>query len=1114
MKDTEQRLTENPSEPGNAADDAASDANAADLTPQALLALRWLYDRLSLSDVDRKNLFVKRGLNDATIELLGFRSNPESNKGLLLDMANHFPTAVLVESGLWKTHADNVSESPKPNPQFYGMSIVEKRDAKGKKIRDEKGEVIRECVWNNPILIPYFNEAGELVHLRPHKGMMAGKTPHFYVVRAKGQATGAKDSNGNPKIAIITEGEFKAAALWQTLGDVAEIGALPGITMAKLLIGDVEEWLETTVVRQVVVGYDNENKGDEKLSGYQREKQRRFDTHVWARYLARQLSRQGYEGKVCVLPDEWRDEKGKADWDGYLAALVKQLGAIDGSQAAWEKVRDQIRSKYLPVIHSAIYIGEFRHTKFFDADVERIIRSTLDKISYERCLPIGGEEEQVVSRRLHRLSARLKQKGWFPLRAVGFLSLLAKSYQATAGRYYKMKPLTEKNEEFWQDLQKTARERGDEDAKRACDLVLRGRKSLKVMKRGHIPETISDFYFRPHYVLHRINGTRTRVLTIHNVHGVNTPMVEMSWDDFGSPVKLRDWLNKSITGAAWDGGQSELTALHEDMAHSLAFKDVTEVPVRGYHAKSKIWFFEDVAFSDDDEFTPDSKTGIFWIKSGNGVQGYTFARDSDGRPRDREDEVFRQGAPRMYPENKDSDKDVTALFKEVLQKLPEALGGMKAYMALGMVFASAAGPEIFEEWSCFPGLWVHGEQGEGKSALVRWLIRIWGFSKGKGLPLPADDQRTTLTLAALSGALGQYGELPLWLDEYQTGTASWVRAILKNSYDRAEGAKKDFGNSPREYLSSVIVSGVATSSEPQTRSRFAHIQVSSKKRTADHYEWFQANSREFYRLGRFLLRNRKHFVESVLSAMRAWVKSTAMQGVDDRARMVHALAYAGFHAACEVFDVPVEVKTYWTWLVDHCKRSAAEIQESVSVDLFWRELLNALESGAFGHSPSERRQYFQVIEDKLATSPVSEYQTKAGAEQSFKAWKSYLLYFRPGPVIELLRVFKRRSGGDLPISQSDLLNQMKTRPYWHPSKHPSGHRQKFGGISTQTCWCIKVDLHPLGLMRNSDAEFDESFIQSVEQNIIFTADNWVDLRKGDLFALIGSLQSKRNEEED
>jgi hypothetical protein len=764
------------------------------------------------------------------------------------------------------------------------------------------------------------------------------------------------------------------------------------------------------------------------------------------------------------------------------------------------------------VIHSAISIGEFRHVKLFDADVERIIRSALDKISYEPCLPIGGDEEQNVSRRLHRLAARLKPKDWFPLRAARFLSLLAKSYQATAGRYYKMKPLTEKMEEFWLELQKTARERGDEDAKRACDLVLRGRKTLKEMKRGHIPETVSDFYFKPHYVLQRINGTRTRMMTIHNVHGANSKIVGIPSDEFGSPVKLRDWLHDNITGAAWDGGQSELTALHEDMAHALAFKDVTEVPVRGYHAKSKIWFFEDWAISDDGEFTPDPKTGIFWINNGSGVQGYTFARDSDGRPRDREDEVFRQGVPYMHPEIKDSVKDVTALFKEVLRKLPEALGGMEAYLALGMIFASAAGPEIFKKWNCYPGTWYFGVPGGGKSTLVRWLIRIWGFNREKGLPLPADDQRTTLTQAALSGAMGQYGELPLWLDEYQSGTASWVRAILKNSYDRAEGAKKDFGGSPREFLASVIVSGVATSSEPQTRSRFAHIQVCSSKRTANHYDWFQTNSREFYRLGRFILRNRKQFVETLLSAMDTWMGSKSTEGMDDRSRMVHAMAYAGFHAACEVFGVESETKTYWTWLVDHCKRSAADIQESLNADIFWRELLNALDSGDFGYTAKERRRYFQVIEDKRAKSPVSEHQTKAGAEESFKAWKSYLLYFRTGPVIELLRGFKRRSGGDLPTSQSDLLNHMKTRPDWHPAKHESGHRQKFGGRVAISCWCIKVDLHPLGLMQVSDPEFDESFIQDADTNTLFTADNWVDQRKGDLFALIESLR-KCNEEE-
>ena len=46
---------------------------------------------------------------------------------------------------------------------------------------------------------------------------------------------------------------------------------------------------------------------------------------------------------------------------------------------------------------------------------------------------------------------------------------------------------------------------------------------------------------------------------------------------------------------------------------------------------------------------------------------------------------------------------------------------MEAYMALGIVLAAAAGPEIFAEWSAFPGLWVHGEQGEADHGFV---IRI------------------------------------------------------------------------------------------------------------------------------------------------------------------------------------------------------------------------------------------------------------------------------------------------------------------------------------------------------------------------------------------------------
>lgn len=1083
--------------------------------PPHLVALAWFYSRLELSDKDWTHLFEDRGLTDATIKFSGVRSNPQANKEILLEMPKHFPMQVLLDSGLWKIDYDKVSEPPKPNAQYYGMSVVEKRDAKGKKVRDQDGDIITECVWNNPILIPYFNERGELVHLRPHKGMMKDRAPLVYVVRAAKEESGSqKPEVRSAQFAIITEGEFKALALWQVIGDMAAVMALPGITMAKPLFADVEEWVESTGVRQVVVGYDNEEKGDPKYAGYQEDKWKRFDSQAWARYLARQLTKQGYDGKVCVLPDQWRDEYGKADWDGRLSQIVRQSPlfkiANKSSEEIWTSVKSKARAEFLVAIRGAMAPLEIWQGGFFDREEERIIKNKLENISYEPCMPIGGDDEAAISRRLKRLAMRLKKSDWFPVKLNGFLFMLAHAYTAVNGRYFKMKPLTERQDLEWQSNLIIARSRSDEDAKRAIEMVLRGKKSMNTL--GHIPKAVSDFYLKPQYCLNRINGTRSRMVTMHNVHGLNTGLLSLPSKDFATPVEMRRWLQDSSTGGAWDGGQNELTALHEDFGHVLVFKDVMEVPLRGYHEKSKIWFWEDVAFSEEGEFRPDKKTGIFWIRTKAGTQGYSFARDSSGRARDREDEVFRQGVPKMFPDKVDSESDARDFFKEVMTKLVDTLGGFEAYMALGMVCASAAGPEIFKEWSAFPGLWVHGQQGEGKSSVVRWLIRIWGFIKEKGLPLPSDE-RGTLTAAALAGALGQYGEIPLWLDEYQPTAPSWVRAILKNSYDRAEGGKKDFGASPREFLAGVIVSGIATSTEPQTKSRFAHIQVSAKNRKANHYHWFQTNSHQFHRIGKFLMRNRSKYVTSALEAMKAWVSSASMKDVDDRARMVHGLAYAGFHAACEVFDVEYSGKDYWTWLVEHCRSSAAEVQESVSVDLFWREVLTALESDAFGETPADRRRVFNVQEDKMAVSPVSELQTKHGGSHGYTAWKSYLLYFQPGPVIEMLRKEKRKTGRDMAIQQSDLLNQMKVQPYFVQHKTKFGHRQKFNG-ENKLCWCIRVDAHELGLMKISDEDFNASLVKAPGLGTFLMSADWMDPRKGDLFGLIASLESKQTGQSD
>lgn len=98
--------------------------------------------------------------------------------------------------------------------------------------------------------------------------------------------------------------------------------------MSKPLWGTLIDLLlaELPPGRPVAVVFDNEDKGTPGLPGYKPEKWKRHDSEIWARYLEQRLLREGFPARVGYLPDGWRDEKGKADWDGALAMLAEQLG--------------------------------------------------------------------------------------------------------------------------------------------------------------------------------------------------------------------------------------------------------------------------------------------------------------------------------------------------------------------------------------------------------------------------------------------------------------------------------------------------------------------------------------------------------------------------------------------------------------------------------------------------------------------------------------------------------------------------------------------------------------------------------------------------------------------
>lgn len=312
-------------------------------------AMRWFYARLSPTSSQMKaylpddapvpdplpdellqklkfrpvGLDEKRMLLPESCEALGFRANPRTNELLLQEMRALFDWEELLASGLWREANRKRQQPRRPNSQFCGKGQVGKKPAALRRDEEDKWQ----WGWSEPVLIPYFNEAGELVKLRPHKGGAPAETAagseRIYVPRDYRTVADQEERFSN---VIICEGEFKAAVIWQSVGAGAGLHgyrqppvgvcALPGISFARNLNyrADLEEWLRQVECQKVLVAFDDEDKSHKPM-------RQRFDSEIFARYLAESLSLAlRIPARFIKLPEEWR-VNGKADWDGGLVKL-------------------------------------------------------------------------------------------------------------------------------------------------------------------------------------------------------------------------------------------------------------------------------------------------------------------------------------------------------------------------------------------------------------------------------------------------------------------------------------------------------------------------------------------------------------------------------------------------------------------------------------------------------------------------------------------------------------------------------------------------------------------------------------------------------------------------
>jgi len=295
---------------------------------------REFFAALVLTTEDEARLLAKRGIDSAGCAALGFKSNPKANRKILEALEAEFPVEERLASGIWiRGRAGSVQI----NKQYCGMGMIGKAEKlKAETLKPGQWVDRQGNLWDEnrcPILIPYFDAKGRLLSLRPHKGGGRSSTlcgqPRLYIPRRLGE-----EREEIHEDVLVSEGEFKGAALWCTVGagfpdrQATPIGLamLPGIWFVKNfeIMEELQWWLKAVKCKRLMIVFDNEEKGDPSLPTFKPLVEKRHDVRKCSRYLAELMSRRLHTmGQLGNLPKAWRDANGKADWDGALAALVK-----------------------------------------------------------------------------------------------------------------------------------------------------------------------------------------------------------------------------------------------------------------------------------------------------------------------------------------------------------------------------------------------------------------------------------------------------------------------------------------------------------------------------------------------------------------------------------------------------------------------------------------------------------------------------------------------------------------------------------------------------------------------------------------------------------------------
>ena len=1022
-----------------------------------------LHQLLTLTPSDAAKLRKERGFDEETIRRGGFKSSNPKNRELLAPLLEEFPPGVLLSTGIAVKEDEG---GMKINAQLCGYGLVK---------RATKTE---PDVWGgtNPILIPYRDADGDVCFIRPHKGGLSGKA----FMREQGFEIGFRSArtrshlytnslfdkrqDGWEKRIVLTEGEFKGEALAQAGIPAA---AVPGIQMPRndIFFEAMVERFRRAGVKEITVCYDNEDKS------HKADPWIRHDAKVYALYACHALRAVGFHTSFLQLPDEWRDAKGKADWDGALAKF--------GTGAA---------AKFTAVLKKAK--PYYPQTELFaPSEEERVVHCKLNRLLHTPQILSGGEEESELARLILKTPAafRLPKDGLPPIAA----RELAKELDSTLGCYYVRKRPPEQSLPRWYELageiRKKIKSTPDEDletmagleaAMAAVNHILEGR-----------PEILSDFTISCDFQVRTQTGEIHRLFKFRNKHGQVSENITVPPAACSTSTKFREFC-MGIGNYNPKIGDKQLQELMQDLGSISAWREIRELEMIGRDPESNLWIFGDCAYTKDGDVLFADDHDIIWH---NGV-GYRID------PQDLEHFVHKI-PPRFFqkigktPKEVHTeiiaapDKEAAAVARIFFQQTADfiaSFGGVGGLLASGNILSYAAAPEILKLCKGHAGAWIHGRMSAGKTEMARFLMMTWGYDAEFRTQVSGGGT----TAVSIDRFLAQYSDIPVNIDEFREKEADATRnGTLRACFNRQSKSKGRMDQTNRtravQPRTSPIVTGEGVTSDGATLSRYIGLVLSKDRRMgtpeqqAKRYARMCRDQYQYHRIVRYVMMNRQWFGKEIHDRLEAFLmdKEVIAAIPQERLRLTHGMAWASFTAlfdrligylpavaemAKEDPDTAIakedlillrdSVSSFRQDTITYAKDATSDVASINFVIRFWQNIVTGL---SVEH---EMRKFIKFERCQISeTNRVIPLATKIDIGDSVRC-----ILVRSQEIYALYEKFMRSRGQSPDLSMEGIRGEIRRENYWVPA--PSDMRNKshriskvWGDDGQQSCWVLRCD---------------------------------------------------------